>query len=246
MFCYYATSAEAFGPRAEGRQIRISDSDTNKMDGLIPFTKPIREDKPRAWFEAMEVDAMDQQGTGDSDSIEEKCKCTALQASGRGGACYYCTKEGHFLRSCLRKAAGLLRSTPTKEEQGAAAERSGSGTIRPANRRPRGSGARVLRRATTGRHRRGISVRVGGRVWIGGTSPGETAEGELLNHWRKALLTRRRPRQKHCTEPSRMKKTGCLGCGRWGNFGQKRRTLPSQTAMRRRKWVAQMLEECTC
>ena len=38
MFCYDATSAEAFGARAvnmvhiEGRQIPISDSDTNKMD----------------------------------------------------------------------------------------------------------------------------------------------------------------------------------------------------------------------
>ena len=92
------------------------------MDGLIPFTKPIREHKPRAWFEAMEVDAMDQQGTGDSDSIEEKCKCTALQASGRGEACYYCAKEGHFLRSCLCKAAGLLRSTPTKEDRGSRGE----------------------------------------------------------------------------------------------------------------------------
>ena len=77
-------------------QIRIGDSETNKMDGLIPITRPIREDKPRTRSEAMEVDVMGPPPGGDSDS-EGECECTALYASRRGGPCYYCAKEGHFL-----------------------------------------------------------------------------------------------------------------------------------------------------
>ena len=62
MFCFDANCVEAFGARAvnvvliEQRHIWIGNSETNKMDGLIPVTRPIREDKPRARFEAMEVD----------------------------------------------------------------------------------------------------------------------------------------------------------------------------------------------
>ena len=52
-----------------------------------------------------------------SDS-EGECECTALYASGRGGPCYYCTKEGHFLRNCLRKAARLPRFAPFIEDKG--------------------------------------------------------------------------------------------------------------------------------
>ena len=64
MFCFDANCVEAFGARAvkvvqiERRHIRIGDSETNNMDGLIPVTRPIREDKPRTQFEAMEVDVM--------------------------------------------------------------------------------------------------------------------------------------------------------------------------------------------
>ena len=54
------------------------------MDGLIPVTRPIREDKPRTRFQAMEVDVMDQQQEEESDSDGE-CECATLQASGRGG-----------------------------------------------------------------------------------------------------------------------------------------------------------------
>ena len=56
MFCFDANSVEAFGARAvnvvqiEWRCIRISNSDINKMDGLIPITWPIREEKPRTQF----------------------------------------------------------------------------------------------------------------------------------------------------------------------------------------------------
>ena len=35
-----------------------------------------------------------------------------------GGPCYYCAREGHFLRNCLRKAAGLPRSAPFIEDKG--------------------------------------------------------------------------------------------------------------------------------
>ena len=51
----------------ERRQIRIGDSDTSTMDGLIPVSWPIREDKPRTQFEDMEVDVMDQPPGSDSD-----------------------------------------------------------------------------------------------------------------------------------------------------------------------------------
>ena len=66
------------------------------MDRLILVTRPIREDKPRARFEAMKVDVMGPPLGEESDS-EGECECTALYASGRGGPCYYCAKEGHFL-----------------------------------------------------------------------------------------------------------------------------------------------------
>ena len=123
MFSFDPNSVEAFGARAvnvvqiERRRIRISDSDTNKMDGLIPVTQPIREDKPRTRFEAMEVDVMGQQQEEESDSDGE-CECAALQASGRGGPCFYCPKEGHFLRNCPCKAAGLPRSAPLVDQKG--------------------------------------------------------------------------------------------------------------------------------
>ena len=38
--------------------------------------------------------------------------------AGGGGPCYYCAKEGHFLRNCQRKAAGLPRSAPFIEDKG--------------------------------------------------------------------------------------------------------------------------------
>ena len=55
---------------------------------------------------------------GDESDSEGECKCAALHASGRGGPCYYCTKEGHFLRNCQCKAAGLPRSALFIEDKG--------------------------------------------------------------------------------------------------------------------------------
>ena len=123
MFCFDANCMEAFGARAvnvvqiERRRIRISDSETNKMGGLIPVTRPIREDKPRARFEAMEVDVMGPP-PGEESGRKAECECAALYARGRGGPCYNCTKEGHFLWNCLRKAAGLPRSAPFIHDRG--------------------------------------------------------------------------------------------------------------------------------
>ena len=123
MSCFDTYSVEAFGARAvnvvqiERRRIRICDRDTNKMDGLIPVTRPIREDKPRTRFEAMEVDVMDQWQEEECDRDSE-CKCAALQARGRGGPCFYYAKEGHFLRNCPRKAARLPRSALFLDQKG--------------------------------------------------------------------------------------------------------------------------------
>ena len=82
MFCFDTNCVEAFGARAvnvvqiEQRRIRIGDSETNKMDGLIPVTRPIREDKPRTHSEALEVDVMGPPPGEESDSDRE-CECTA-------------------------------------------------------------------------------------------------------------------------------------------------------------------------
>ena len=87
------------------------------MDGLIPVTRPIREDKPRARIEAMEVDVMGLLLGEESDN-EGECECAALYASRRGGPCYYCAKEGHFLRNGPCTAAGLPRSALFIEDKG--------------------------------------------------------------------------------------------------------------------------------
>ena len=77
MFCFDTNCVEAFEARVvnvvqiEWRRIRIGDSDTNKMDGLIPVTRPIREDKSRTRFEAMEVDVMGPPPGEESDGDEE-------------------------------------------------------------------------------------------------------------------------------------------------------------------------------
>ena len=49
MFCYEPVDVESFGARAvnvvqiERRRIRIGDSDTKRLDGLVPVTRPIKE-----------------------------------------------------------------------------------------------------------------------------------------------------------------------------------------------------------
>ena len=101
----------------ERRRIWIGDSDTNKMDGLIPVTRPIREDRPRSRYEAMEVDPMDRQEAEEGDIEDNGGECAALQANGPGGTCYYCTRDGLVLQNCLRKAARLPHSAPLAAER---------------------------------------------------------------------------------------------------------------------------------
>lgn len=114
MFSYEPANIEAFGNRAvtivqvERRRIRIGDSDTRNMDGLIPVTKPVRESDRS---EPMEVDSLRQWENEDVAEEEDYCECMALQEHGLKGPCYYCYRTGHLIRNCPRKSAGLPRAT---------------------------------------------------------------------------------------------------------------------------------------
>ena len=68
---------------------------------------------------------MDRQEAEEGDIEDNGGECAALQANGPGGTCYYCTRDGHFLQNCLRKAARLPHSAPL------AAERRGGNGERP-------------------------------------------------------------------------------------------------------------------
>ena len=114
MFYYEAASVEAFGARAvslvqiERMRIKLGDSDTTSMDGLIPVTKPMNEEVTRRKPEPMEVDALNHRWAEDEeDDDEEWCECAAMQEKGFRGPCYYCSRQGHLARSCPRRAAGL-------------------------------------------------------------------------------------------------------------------------------------------
>ena len=114
MFFYKAPSVEAFGARAvslvqvERMKIKLGDSDTTSMDGLIPVTKPMNEEINRKKPEPMDVDALtNRYADEEEDDGEEWCECAAMQEKGFRGPCYYCSRQGHMVRSCPRKAAGL-------------------------------------------------------------------------------------------------------------------------------------------
>jgi len=114
MFYYEAASVEAFGARAvslvqiERMRIKLGDSDTTSMDGLIPVTKPMNEDMPKRRPEPMEIDALtNRYPDGEDEEWEDFCECAAMQEKGFRGPCYYCSRQGHMARSCPRKAAGL-------------------------------------------------------------------------------------------------------------------------------------------
>ena len=89
-------------------RIKLGDSDTTSMDGLIPVTKPMNEEVTRRRPEPMEVDALGHRWADDEeDDDEEWCECAAMQEKGFRGPCYYCSRQGHLARSCPRRAAGL-------------------------------------------------------------------------------------------------------------------------------------------
>jgi hypothetical protein len=127
MFSFEAANIEAFGTRAvnlvqiERRRIRIGDSDTTKMDGLLPVTRPLRDPEVGRGCEPMEIDALapynrEAAGTADGDEEgeeEELCECMAMQDRGFTGPCYYCLRKGHMVRECPRKAAGLPKARGT-------------------------------------------------------------------------------------------------------------------------------------
>jgi len=152
MFSFQPTNVETFGARAvhlvqiERRRIRIGDSDTGSMDGLIPVTRPMQEVGGRRRGEPMEVDALYAAGQETEDDEDGDCECMALQEKGFRGPCYYCYRQGHILRNCPRKSAGL----PKVANPG---DRDGGGAVRPRtyarplpNKRENGNGAANGRR----------------------------------------------------------------------------------------------------
>ena len=125
LFTYEPANLEGYANRAvqlvqiQRRRIQIGDSDSASMDGLIPVTRPLR-DNVGAYAdrgEPMEVDNLwwwsQQESTGEEepeDGTEDYCECMALQERGQRGPCYYCLQRGHFARGCPRRAAGLPRA----------------------------------------------------------------------------------------------------------------------------------------
>ena len=97
MFCYEPTDVESFGARAvnvvqiERHWIRIRDSDTKRLDGLVPVTRPT---KRRVGLRASQPPTKGPANTGeweraDSDSEEEGASQVGCQGrgtvKGRGG-----------------------------------------------------------------------------------------------------------------------------------------------------------------
>ena len=176
MFCFDANGVEAFGAREvnvvqiERWRIRIGDSETNKMDGLIPVTQPIREDKPRSRFEAMGVDMMGRR------------RERRATATGSASALPYTpAEEGVPATTAPRRAisSGAARARPpgcpglppSSRTKGAPRMRLGGGI----SRRPSRSGVGAVTRRSGGncrRRRRGTGANHGGRSRGGIEDPG--------------------------------------------------------------------------
>ena len=143
MFCYEPQNIEAFGNKAvtvvqiERRRMKIGDSDSRNMDGLIPVTKAVRDRG-----EPMEVDALhrhDREEEGEDDG--DQCECMALQEYGLKGPCFYCYRSGHQIRNCPRKSAGLPRSSGNRslESRGRGVKRGTPTPVRGRNPNYRGN-----------------------------------------------------------------------------------------------------------
>ena len=122
MFCFNAEDVAAFGAGAvamvqvERRRIKIGDSETKSLDGLVPVTRAIREHDRG---DPMEIDALGIYYDEETDENEEdQCECMALHEGGFRGPCYYCYKQGHMARRCPRKSAGLPKVTNAPGEKG--------------------------------------------------------------------------------------------------------------------------------
>ncbi len=124
MFCFTAENVTAFGARAvtivqiERRRIKIGDSETKNLDGLVPVTRAVREHDRG---DPMEIDTLGIYHDEEVDENEEDlCECMALHEGGFRGPCYYCYRQGHMARNCPRKSAGLPKVTNAYAERGQA------------------------------------------------------------------------------------------------------------------------------
>jgi hypothetical protein len=96
-----------FFAQVERQAIARGDSDEKSLDGLVSVTRPSRTINGH---EPMEVDHLAASREGDREAAED-CEIMAMYEQGFRGPCYYCRKQGHMLRSCPRKSAGLPRVT---------------------------------------------------------------------------------------------------------------------------------------
>jgi len=156
MFCSKPESIEAFenktvtAVQVERRRMKIGDSDSRNMDGLIPVTKAVRDRG-----ELMEVDALNRYGKDELDGDDrDLSECMALQEYELKSPCYYCYRNGHQIRNCPRESVGLPRSSGGRsiDSRGRGLRR---GTSAPTRRwNPNYRGNSTARRANQGRRYR--------------------------------------------------------------------------------------------
>jgi hypothetical protein len=109
MLRYRARDVSDYGQQAvflaqvERQAIARGDSDEKSLDGLVSVTRPSR---TIDGHEPMEVDHLMVRREENREAAED-CECMAMYEQGFRGPCYYCRKQGHMLRSCPRKSAGL-------------------------------------------------------------------------------------------------------------------------------------------
>ena len=81
----------------------------SSMDGLNPVSRVMR--PTMLMGEPMEIDHMQE-----TDELGAECECAAIHERGIRGPCYFCQKQGHILRNCPRKSAGLPKIYPAKSQ----------------------------------------------------------------------------------------------------------------------------------
>ena len=121
MFCYEPTDVESFGARAvnvvqiERRWIRIGDSDTKRLDGLVPVTRPIKEgsDYGQASHRRRVPANTGEWKRADSDSKEEEAG--QVGCKGRGTAKH---RRGHPWKGPGGAAAIATTASTTSKPRG--------------------------------------------------------------------------------------------------------------------------------